>query len=503
MVNNMISENNNDKYWSRERLIWGKSGEQLLKGSKILIIGSSKLILMSELVISLSYIGVNTIKLVDDQLIDENEHGKCMALIDEKANTLRKRKIQVIKDYISNFKSSVNVECIFKSPKEYITSLFNNDKNSYNIVVCINITNNLVNKLIINNKCRGKLKSPIINLKSYGFIGIYQIYFSEYNNLFLDLSNGSKNISKLKSLQLDKPIDKLLNNSLQINIDEINGFVFNNNSYISKIPFPALILKCKSLIQSNNNGKNLDINDEIVQMLSNINKEYNYKNFIQALNYMKNIYSFDAFNYLKTLIAEESINIDTNDNDIYSHINIKYKIILSAIYDFYMKNNKFPVSNELPDIYCDSISYLEIENIYNEQYDDDLAQIHDYIQNKYGNIINIELIKLVFKYFFCFKNIIRTECESLFHIYNKDGDINVQNDKFKSILNYIENDINNDHNLIYYFLAINYYSYVDFEVTECNFSNFLQMFNNNLKDLGLSTYFNNYTNSENNDLIKW
>ncbi|KAH8738498.1 ubiquitin activating enzyme E1 [Cryptosporidium ryanae] len=511
----MEYEDSNNNYWSRERLIWGKSGEELIKESKILIIGSSKLMLISELLASLSYIGINKIKLVDDQLVDNKKCDKCKTLINGKINIGNKKK-RLIEDCIHNLKSNVNIEFVVKSHKEYITSLFSEDEdNNYNVIICINIPNNLVNKLIVINENKVTLKSSIINLKSYGFIGIYQVYFSESNNFFLDLSNGSRNISKLKSLQLDKPIHKLLDNSTQISFNEIDSFFCNNNSnYISKIPFPALILKFKSIIEPGNNNLNKETREQITQMLSNINEKCNYKNFVQALYYMNNVYSFNKLEYLENLITED-INNKNTDYNICSNINIKYRIILNAIYDFYEQNKRVPVSNELPDMHCDSISYLDIENIYNEQYNDDFIQVRDYIYNKYGNIVSIELIKLVCKYFFCLKIITKADYQSQSHLYNKDKSCYVINDSFrKSILNNFENLIennnsnNNNNNqsydkLIYCFLAIDYSSYVDFEITESGFDKFKKSFIDYIENLGLGIYFNKYNNNENDALIKW
>lgn len=410
---------------SRERLIWGKIGEDALKSSRILILGFS--ILTSELAISLASSGVGEIILVDNQTATEKDYGVCLSLDGEKSEVVNYPKIYLLRDYLLNLQACVRIECILKSPENYLRDIGKKSSNflatDYSIIVCCNLPGIVVENVYnLAKNCQGISSPFVISLKSRGHLGQYQIFSADQKYITFDLSTENKNLSKLYGLQLCKPFESLKKLSSEIDLKELQDCSGKFNDYLSKIPFPLLLVNIGLSIglfgRSELELNKEDLKKKYQKSLEQILKDHDFPNYIEAKRYLYLIFSYPedllSDQILQTIESLKLCN-DINGNfslkkKPFSLIDVKYQIVLGWIYKFLNEFGRLPVNNELPEMYCETISYLHIQKIYNEQHNLDVSRIfNSYSRNikmsDYGYDLTIseEFIQFVCKYLYCLK----------------------------------------------------------------------------------------------------
>ncbi|KAH8581537.1 ubiquitin activating enzyme E1 [Cryptosporidium sp. chipmunk genotype I] len=414
-----------DQLRSRERLIWGLVGEEVLKSSRILILGFS--ILTSELAISLASSGIGEIVLVDGQIATEEDYGACLSLDGEKPDVINHPKIYLLKNYLLSLQLNIRVECILESPERYLETLIKKSSNSnpleYSIIVCCNLSGMIVENVYnMAKNCQGISSSFVISLKSRGHLGQYQVFTTNQMYITFDLSVESKNLAKLHGLQLFKPIESLMKLASEIDLNELEDGSSGLRDFLSKIPFPIILvhigLNVGLFKKSEFDVSRGNLKKKFEESLEKVLKNYDFPNYIEAKRYQYLVFS-DPQELLPDQMFQilESQKIYGNFNGQlslnkrpFSIINIKYQIILGWICEFLNDFGRFPVNKELPEMYCETITYLQLQKIYNEQYTLDFSRIYN---SNSGNMsisnsgfdlnISEELVQFVCRHLYCLR----------------------------------------------------------------------------------------------------
>ncbi|OII70940.1 uncharacterized protein cubi_03238 [Cryptosporidium ubiquitum] len=414
-----------NQFRSRERLIWGLIGEEALKSSKVLILGSS--ILTSELAISLASSGVGEIVLVDSQIATEEDYGVCISLDGEKTDIVNNPKIYLLKDYLLSLQVCVKVECILESPESYLETLKKECSNSpateYSIVVCCNLSGVIVEKVYnLAKSCQGISSPFVISLKSRGYLGQYQVFSADRRYITFDLSPENKNLAKLHGLQLCKPFELLKKLSSEIDLNELendSGFL---KDYLSKIPFPLLLVHIGLNIglfeRTELEVDKEDLKKKYQESLEKILKNHDFPNYVEAkrnqylvFSYPEDVLENQIFEIFESQKSSFDINTQFSLNKRpFSLINVKYQIVLGWIYKFLNDVGRLPVNKDLPEMYCETIAYLQLQKIYDEQHNLDVSQIlknnsenTKMIDSGYDFNISEEFVQFVCKHLYCLK----------------------------------------------------------------------------------------------------
>ncbi|OLQ18412.1 hypothetical protein ChUKH1_16990 [Cryptosporidium hominis] len=415
-----------DQFRSRERLIWGVVGEEALKNSKILILGSSS-ILTSELAISLASSGIGEIVLVDYQIATEEDYGICLSLDGEKANIVNQPKIYLLKDFLLSLQVNIRIKCVLESPEKYLETLMNEPLNShpleYSVVVCCNLPGNIVENVYnLAKNGQGISSCFIISLKSRGELGQYQVFSTNQMYVTFDLSAESKNLAKLHGLQLFKPIESLINLASEIDFKELEDSSSGLNDFLSKIPFPILLVYIglnAGLFRGSEFGMDREnLKKRFKESLEQILKDYDFPNYIEAKRYQYLVFS-DPEDLLGDQIFQliESQKLYSNfygqfslNKGSFSTINVKYQIVLSWIYKFLNDFGRLPVNKELPEMHCETVSYLQLQKIFHEQYTLDVSWISNSNTGKmnisnsdFDLNISDELVQFVCRHLYCLR----------------------------------------------------------------------------------------------------
>ncbi|POM85405.1 hypothetical protein CmeUKMEL1_17255 [Cryptosporidium meleagridis] len=415
-----------DQLRSRERLIWGAVGEEALKYSKILILGSTS-ILTSELAISLASSGIGEIVFVDCQVATEEDYGSCLCLDGEKAKIVNQPKIYLFKDFLLSLHVNIKIECVLESPEKYLETLMNEPLNSntleYSAVVCCNLPGNIV-EIVYNlaKSGQGITSCFIISLKSRGEIGQYQVFSTNQTYVTFDLSAESKNLAKLYGLQLFNPIESLISLASEINIKKLEENSSGLNDFLSKIPFPILLVYIglnAGLFRGSEFGMDREnLKKKFKQSLEQILKDYDFPNYLEAKRYQYLLFS-DPVDLLEDQIFQflESQKLFSIFNDwfslnkrSFSTINVKYQIVLSWIYNFLNDFGRLPVNKELPEMYCETVSYLQLQKIFHEQFTLDVSRVSksntgkiDISNSDFNLNISDELVQFVCSHLYCLR----------------------------------------------------------------------------------------------------
>ncbi|KAJ1608595.1 ubiquitin activating enzyme E1 [Cryptosporidium canis] len=408
----------------RERLIWGETGEEALKASRVLILGFS--ILASELAVSLVSSGIIDIVLVDDGVAAEEDYGVCLGLDGEISDVVNRPKVQLLKEYLLGLQAGARVECILESPESYLENI--RDFSSklpvmrYDAVVCCNLPGMIVEAVYgLASRCHGISSPFILNLKSRGHLGQYQIYSVESSVITFDLSPEAKNLANLYGLQLCRPFESLIRASCQIDLQELESGSECLREHLSKIPFPLLLVHIgvgsglfgDSGLNSNKEG----FLRTFQQNLEQIFKDYEYPNYCEARRYQNLIFSeperpfgCQLFQIMESQKRHSCIDGPSLNRRSFSPINQRYRVVLGWIHSFLNDFGRLPVSKKLPEMHCDTLTYLQLQKLYDQQYHQDVSQILDKYSrgtdsSMFGQDVHItpELIQFICDHLYCLR----------------------------------------------------------------------------------------------------
>ncbi|KAF7456980.1 NEDD8-activating enzyme E1 regulatory subunit [Cryptosporidium felis] len=398
---------------SRERLIWGQNGEEYLRKSVILILGFS--VLTSELAISLVLTGIGEIVLVDDQITSEEDCGTCFTLCGDEI--LGKPKIHVLRDYLVGLGISLDlkVTCILQSPEKFLDSLKVKSSSfgffEFEVAVCCNLSGKFVEEVLEVAKKGLIFTSPfVIDLKSRGFLGKYQIFSTESKFITFDLSNESKNLAKLKGLQLYRPLDSLEELSREINIKEARESDLED--YLSMIPFPLILLYAGKSVglfgDEVKSSSQQNLRDKVRDFLKNLKIEKDCQNVDEAIRHQNLIFLdpkevFSDLGFCSDSLDEYGVDKAAKAclPSSCSKVVRNYWLVLGQIFEFLGKHGRLPVNGEIPEMYCDTISFLQLQEIYAKQFLNDSNEILD--SDLGESDITREFVQFVCKNIYCLR----------------------------------------------------------------------------------------------------
>lgn len=398
---------------SRERLIWGALGEEALKGSSVLILGFS--ILTSELAVSLVSSGIANVVLVDDQVATEEDYGSCFGLDGERRDVVGRPKVHLLREYLSSLETGVaaRVGCVLESPERYLETLRRASPDSptaeHNVVVCCNVSGVVVEGLYDLAKRGRGISSPfVISLKSRGHLGQYQIHSVDPDFLTFDLSAEGKNLASLHGLQLCRPFESLKRASSEVELEKLEDGSEGLREYLSKVPFPLLLvgigLRAGLFGSSGEREDEQSLRRKLLESMERVLKHHEYPNYCEARKYRHLLFS-DPGELLGGQILGlqrrcETFGVQPCLEDVpFSLMSLKYRIVLGWIHKFLTDTNRFPVNSRLPEMHCDTLAYLQLQKLYEEQHSLDISRILD--DSSSG--LSRELVRFVCDHLYCLR----------------------------------------------------------------------------------------------------
>lgn len=266
-----------------------------------------------------------------------------------------------------------------------------NSLKDYSIVIVSNLPIQFV--VPIDNACR-ELNIPLIYCHSYGMIGHIRLSYKEHNIVEGKFQNNI-------DLRLYNPFNSLNDYCSKFDLDKLS------KEEIYKIPFPVLLLHTMKKWKNLHDGKEPSNSDEkakfrelyniyyLTYRIKEIPHEEGDGNFAEAAEFSYYCYTpTELPNDMNELMNNHKMNELSNKTD-------KFWFVVRAINDFYKNHKYLPLSGRIPDITCSTENYIDLQEVYNNEYimeGEEIKEIckkylhenglnEDYIENEYYSYV--------------------------------------------------------------------------------------------------------------------
>ncbi|KAF2358241.1 THIF-type NAD/FAD binding fold [Trinorchestia longiramus] len=353
----LSEQSDKTKKYDRQLRLWGDHGQAALESAHVCLCGSSAAstpeglgssgVLGAEVLRSLVLPGIGKITVLDDALVTQSDLGNNLFVTKESIGTPRgEQLLQCLLEMNPDVRGSFvdqSVEGVLLTQPHFF--------DGFSVVVAVNMQEKPLMEL---SECLWRANVPLVVVRSYGFIGYIRIQIEELTiveshpeNEFPDLRllNPFPALKKyFDSIDLDALSDKEHSHTPYVVI--IYKFL---NKWIAEHGKPPQNYKEKKLFGQMIRGG--------MRQKSSAEPEENFEEAVKAVNTCLGGPAIppsleELFSLLPSPITPSTP---------------PFWLVVAGLKTFVDEHKQLPVTGVVPDMTADSVSYIELQNIYRER----------------------------------------------------------------------------------------------------------------------------------------
>ncbi|KAA6425651.1 MAG: NEDD8-activating enzyme E1 regulatory subunit-like [Trebouxia sp. A1-2] len=351
------------KKYDRQLRIWGAHGQSALESTRICLLHCSPT--GSETLKNLVLGGIASFTIVDHGVVEAADLGNNFFL---ESSHLGHSRAQHVTELLKELNESVTGSYVQESPQELIQnqpSFFSN----FDLVIATQLEEALSIKL--DKVCRG-FGVKLLLARSYGLVGYLRASLSEHKVI------ESKPDNSVEDLRFHQPWTELQDFADTIDLSSADDIMHKH------IPYAILLIKASHEWQKSHSGK-LPSSSAQRSEFKNIIKSWQRQidgipieeeNFSEALSNASKVWAPPRMSSeVKAIVEDEAASVSKESDNYW---------VLAAALKRYLANEgngQLPIEGSLPDMTATTALYLDLQRIYREQADRDIAAVTKHVQN--------------------------------------------------------------------------------------------------------------------------
>lgn len=356
------------KKYDRQLRIWGAHGQSALESTRICLLHCSPT--GSETLKNLVLGGIASFTIVDHGVVEAADLGNNFFL---ESSHLGHSRAQHVTELLKELNESVTGSYVQESPQELIQnqpSFFSN----FDLVIATQLEQALSIK--IDKVCRG-FGVKLLLARSYGLVGYLRASLSEHK------VTESKPDNTVEDLRFHQPWTELQDFADTIDLSSADDIMHKH------IPYAILLIKAAHEWQKSHSGK-LPSTSAQRSEFKNIIKSWQRQidgipieeeNFSEALSNASKVWAPPRMSSeVKAIVEDEAASVSKESDN--------YWVLAAALKRYLEKegNGQLPIEGSLPDMTATTALYLDLQRIYREQADRDIAAVTKHVQNVLSSI---------------------------------------------------------------------------------------------------------------------
>mmetsp|Transcript_10739 Transcript_10739/g.28169 ORF Transcript_10739/g.28169 Transcript_10739/m.28169 type:complete len:539 (-) Transcript_10739:46-1662(-) len=345
-----------DKY-DRQKRLWGEGGQVRLSKASVCLLGASAT--GTETLKNLVLGGIKGFTVVDGEKTSERDLGQNFFVTKSR---LGEPRAEVTADLLAELNPDVARDAICERPEELI------ERNPsilrpFSLIVAVGLRHHVL--LPLSRTCK-EYDIPLIALDVNGMIGMVRLYIGEH------VVVESKPDNTIRDLRITAPFAELKS--------YLDGLVPSERLPTlshSHVPYIAVLYHVlKKWKEEKGQGPSTyaekkAFKEEVAQ-LDPTATQVNIQEAMAAVNTLFN----------STRVPDRVREILKKAKDLNAHADLSsFWIIMKAISDFVDTEGVLPLPGSLPDLECDTATYLELQQLYKEKAEKDIADIRERVED--------------------------------------------------------------------------------------------------------------------------
>ena len=361
-----------EQKYDRQLRLWGNDGQHSLEHANICVINATAT--ATETLKCLVLPGISKYYIVDDALVS-NDDLSSNFFVDTSSEG--KPRAQVACELLQE----LNPDSHGKWIKEKAVCLLDNDPeffSSFTAVVCSRVSEHDILKI---SHYLWEHDIPLFIVDSIGMFGYLRIVLQEHAVVKAHPDNT------LADLRLDQPFPELVEYCNSMDLAKMDNLEHSHTPYLVILYKAMKQWQQQSGLKWPANYKEKCQIKEVVKGLILKNEDgvpLQEENFEEALINVNNGFSATHI----TSGVKELFENPIANHPLKSRRNPKFWILLRALKEFATQNGVLPLRGSLPDMFSDSIRYIELQNIYKSKAESDVQQVEELVRE---SLIDLQL----------------------------------------------------------------------------------------------------------------
>lgn len=338
------------KRYDRQIRIWGEHGQTQLENTQVCLLNCGPT--GSETLKNLVLGGIASFTAVDAATVEPADLGTNFML---DADSLGQPKAKCVCGHLKELNESVNGSFVDEKPETLIESnpsFFT----SFTLIIATQLGEASLLKL--DELCR-RSNIPLIIARSYGLMGYLRVCSDEHCVV------ETKPDNKVEDLRLGTPWPELEKFVMDFDMDSLDDKTYKH------VPW-AIILVQAARKWKDEHGGNLPSSykerNELKAQIRGIRRSLDEENFDEALSNAHWIWALPTIgSEVRTVLESPKTEVDSSSSDFW--------VLAAALKNFYTATGNMPLEGSVPDMTSTTEFYLEIQRLYREKADADIAAV--------------------------------------------------------------------------------------------------------------------------------
>jgi len=353
------------KRYDRQLRLWGDHGQSALERAQVCVINATAT--ATEVLKNIVLPGVGKFTILDDQKLSQEDAGNNFFLRKENIGQYRG---PVAKDMLLELNPEVRGNSIESSVSQILQDQPEFFK-SFNLVIATDVDEESVKHLsnyLWNNNI------PLMVVRSYGLLGYIRLQVKEHAIVESHPDN------EIHDLRLDSPFKSLKDHLDSFDLSQMTKNAHMHTPYLIILYKTLLAWKGKYGTDRPTNYKEKLAFKELIRsgILKNDDgipeEEENFEEAIKATNTAIQPTKMSR-NIISIFDDPKCVTLSSDSDDFW--------VISRAVKDFVENegNGHLPVKGSIPDMFSDSKSYINLQNIYKEKATQDFEEVYKKVQH--------------------------------------------------------------------------------------------------------------------------
>ncbi|OZJ06235.1 hypothetical protein BZG36_00820 [Bifiguratus adelaidae] len=344
--------------YDRQLRLWAANGQAALEQAKVCLVNGTAT--GTETLKNLILPGIGSFTVLDDQTVTEADLGNNFFFDTESLGTPRAK---AAVDLLRELNAEVGSQTVVESPTRTIDdnpSFFH----KFNLIITTNLSEDYERKL---SKICWESDIPIIFIRSIGYLGYFRVQMPEVTLV-------ETHPDSLIDFRLDRPFPQLLEYASQFDFETSDSMEHGN------IPFVVILLRYMDLWKKSHGGgipKTYAEKQEFKKLIRSGVRFQEEENFEEAeSNVMKACTLTKIPREIEQIFQDEKCQNVTSESP-------NFWLICRAVRDFIEEegNGLLPLSGTLPDMKSDTKGYVQLQNVYRQKAQQDIAAVRAHLEN--------------------------------------------------------------------------------------------------------------------------
>lgn len=356
--------------YDRQLRLWASAGQRSLEQARVLLIGADAA--GSQALKNLVLPGISHFTVLSSRLTTAQDVATDFFLhpnsIGEPIATQTVRYLSELNPSVEGVSRVHDPAELLKTDSEYFLS--------FTIIICSNVDPTLEASLAAllwqASSSVGGADIPLVSVRTSGFIGRIQIQLREH--CVVDTHPDTTH-----TLRMDQPFAALEAHARGLNVDAMDSMEY------SHVPYVVLLVRAGCQWKDEHGGKLPQSDEDKAEFKSRLRKakrKGDEENYDEALAQAYHMWNPSEIPYdLKGLLEDDSVKtVSQNSKNLH--------ILLHTLREYLETHPLPPTSPTLPDMHSSTISYVQLQNLYREQFKSDLAEFRAILD---GILVGFEL----------------------------------------------------------------------------------------------------------------